>query len=363
MIRLLIVDDSAFMRTTLSQLLDAEPDITVVGTAKDGVEALEQARVLKPDVITMDVMMPNMDGISAVQRMMNVHSCPILMFSSLTQEGAETTLKALEAGATDFITKESSFVRGDRSSIVRDLVAKIKSIHGARSSILHNTRPLVSRARTAAAPAPAPTPGSAPNVRINGAELVLIGISTGGPLSLQKVIPMLAATFPVPIVIAQHMPPKFTKTLADSLNAISALTVVEATDGTPLKAGGVYIAPGGSDSVIFRKDGTPHLRVLKESATSRYHPCVDLLFTSAADLYGSMTVGVVMTGMGNDGLEGARHIKARNGTVLVQDEGSSVIYGMPKAVFDAGLADATLALDHIAPVLTRSLARATANAA
>ncbi len=350
MIRLLIVDDSSFMRTTLSQLLAAEPDITVIGTAKDGVEAVEQARLLKPDVITMDVMMPNMDGISAVQRIMSVHPCPILMFSSLTQEGAETTLKALEAGATDFITKERSFVRGERNDIVRDLVTKIKSIHGARSGILQNTRSAVSRPRPTG-----PTATAQPNVRIPGADIVVLGISTGGPLSLQKVIPLLPANFPAPIVIVQHMPPKFTKTLADSLDSQSAVQVVEGTDGIPLRPGVVYIAPGGSDSIIVRSGGTLQLQVLKQMSASRYHPCVDLLFQSAADLCGSMTLGLVMTGMGNDGLEGARAIKARGGTVLVQDEATSVIYGMPKAVFDAGLADAAVSLEQIAPVLQRNL--------
>jgi two-component system chemotaxis response regulator CheB len=350
MIRVLIVDDSAFMRKALTKLIEEDPGLSVAGTARDGIEAIEQVRTLKPDVVTMDVQMPRMDGISAVKKIMAENPVPILMVSSLTREGAETTIEALQAGAIDFIAKESSYVTLNLSDVRDELAAKIRNVARSRLSLFQ-------RPRTVAPASPSPRPAT--GFKYQSARLIAIGISTGGPLMLQKVIPALPGNLRVPVVIVQHMPPHFTKSLAERLNAKSALEVVEAEEGMKVLPGHVYIAPGGKHLTFrnFRQEIT--LETPAEPASSLHKPCVDVMLKSAVDVYSGRVLALIMTGMGNDGLEGCRLVKQRGGKVLSQDEGSCVVYGMPKAVFDAGVSDAVVSLERIAGTLEQAVSTST----
>ncbi|SHL01148.1 protein-glutamate methylesterase/protein-glutamine glutaminase [Rhodothermus profundi] len=342
MIRVLIVDDSAFMRKALSIMLEGDPEIQVVGTARDGIEAIEKVHALNPDIVTLDIEMPRMDGLTALRRIMREHPVPVIMVSSLTQEGAQATIEALEAGAVDFIPKQHSYVSIEISRIRAELLEKIKTI--AR------TRPLLTRRRAAAAP-----PEALPTLRFREARAIAIGVSTGGPRALQQVIPTLPADLPVPVLIVQHMPPHFTRSLAERLNSLSALTVVEAEEGMPLQAGHVFLAPGGRHLVLTGRNGqTPLIRTPVEPVTL-HRPSVDVMFQSVCQTFDGKVLAVVMTGMGRDGLEGARLIKQRGGKVITQDEASCVVYGMPRAVNEAGLSDAVLPLEQIGPMLARSL--------
>ena len=342
MIRVLIVDDSAFMRKALSIMLEGDPEIEVVGTARDGLEAIEKVRELKPDIVTLDVEMPRMDGLTALRRIMREHPVPVIMVSSLTQEGAQATIEALEAGAVDFIPKQHSYVSIEISRIRAELLEKIKTI--AR------TRPLPTRRRSAA-----PDAEALPAFRFREARAIAIGVSTGGPRALQQVIPTLPADLPVPVLIVQHMPPHFTRSLAERLNSLSPLTVVEAEEGMSLEPGRVFLAPGGRHLVLERRNGhTPLIRTPVEPATL-HRPSVDVMFQSVCQIFGGKVLAVVMTGMGRDGLEGARLIKQHGGKVITQDEATCVVYGMPRAVAEAGLSDAVLPLEQIGPFLARSL--------
>lgn len=349
MIRVLVVDDSSFMRTALSMLLEKSPDIRVVGTARDGQEALELVETLDPDVLTLDVEMPRMDGLTALRHLMQHSPRPVLMISSLTQEGAATTVEALSIGAVDFIPKEHARVQLSITQIEGELHRKVKAAALAR-------RPLK--------PAPhAETPAPRPAQRLvrahPQAEVLVIGVSTGGPFALQKVIPALPAALPVPVVVVQHMPPHFTRSLADRLDAQSSVTVREAESGMRLAPGHVLIARGG-EHLSLRRDpvtGFVHAVLSPEPAEMLHRPSVDVLFRSAAEVYGRRTLALVMTGMGKDGLEGAKAVKARGGLVLAQDEASCVVYGMPRAVAEAGVAEATIPLDRMAETLAQTLAR------
>ena len=342
MIRVLIVDDSAFMRKALSIMLEGDPEIEVVGTARDGLEAIEKVHELKPDIVTLDVEMPRMDGLTALRRIMREHPVPVIMVSSLTQEGAQATIEALEAGAVDFIPKQHSYVSIEISRIRAELLEKIKTI--AR------TRPLLTPRRATGV-----SPETLPALRFREARAIAIGVSTGGPRALQQVIPTLPDDLPVPVLIVQHMPPHFTRSLAERLNSLSTLTVVEAEEGMPLVPGHVFLAPGGRHLVLERRNGqAPRIRTPVEPATL-HRPSVDVMFRSVCQTFGGKVLAVVMTGMGRDGLEGARLIKQHGGKVLTQDEATCVVYGMPRAVTEAGLSDAVLPLEQIGPVLARSL--------
>lgn len=342
MIRVLIVDDSAFMRKALSIMLESDPEIEVAGTARDGLEAIEKVHTLKPDIVTLDIEMPRMDGLTALRRIMREHPVPVIMVSSLTQEGAQATIEALEAGAVDFIPKQHSYVSIEISRIRAELLEKIKTI--AR------TRPLLTRRRISEA-----TPATLPSFRFREARAIAIGVSTGGPRALQQVIPTLPADLPVPVLIVQHMPPHFTRSLAERLNALSMLTVVEAEEGMLLEAGHVFLAPGGRHLILEQRNGyVPHIRTPAEPVTL-HRPSVDIMFQSVCQTFNGKVLAVVMTGMGRDGLEGARLIKQHGGKVITQDESTCVVYGMPRAVAEAGLSDAVLPLEQIGPALSRSL--------
>ena len=346
MIRLLVVDDSAFIRKMLTTILADDKRIEVVGTARDGIDAVKKAKDLKPDIITMDVEMPRMDGIKAVRRIMAENPCPIIMFSSLTREGAQTTLEALQAGAVDFIAKDNSFTLEDKEAITRELAIKIKTIYAERKKIVHN-RPLRSEQ-----PATKSTGNHA--LKPRDVDIIAIGISTGGPLSLQRILPQIPDNLSIPIVVIQHMPPEFTKTLAERLDVRCKNKVSEAAQGDSLRAGNIYIAPGGRHLLVKKSGGHNIFQVSSKDLGKIHRPSVDLFFESVAMYYGKRALGIVMTGMGNDGYEGAKAMKAKGAQIVAQTEESCVVYGMPKAITSANLQDAELSLDEIGQFIIRA---------
>ncbi len=374
-VKVLVVDDSGFFRRRVSEILSADPNIQVVGTATNGREAIDQALALKPDVITMDYEMPMMDGITAVRTIMQRCPTPVLMFSSLTHEGARVTLDALDAGAVDFLPKNFEDISRNPEKVKQLLCEKVHSI--ARS----NRRSVGSSPAPSASVAPLPKPSvtapAAPvTARVTSAplgaassssaatpvgasaapkrkayKLVAIGTSTGGPVALQRVLTQLPANFPAPIVLIQHMPAAFTKAFAERLDKLCRISVKEAEDGDVLRPGLALLAPGGKQMMI---DGRGMIKILPGDERLNYKPCVDITFGSAAKSYHDKVLAVVLTGMGADGREGARLLKQGGSQVWAQDEASCVIYGMPMAVVKANLADAVYPLD----VIGRHLAEA-----
>ena len=371
MIRILVVDDSAFMRKAISMMLEEDAEVHVVDTARDGLEAIEKVKQLRPDLVTMDIEMPRMDGITALKRIMKEHPVPVMMISSLTQQGAKATIEAMHAGAVDFIPKQMSYVSLEISKIKEELLAKVKTIARSRSRLFRRHEP-VSRGGaspataaepraaaplTAAPKVPSQASGQASPLRFHGARLVAIGVSTGGPFALQKVIPALPADFALPVVVVQHMPPHFTRSLAERLNAMSALRVVEAAPSMRVEPGTVLIAPGGRH-LTFRASKLGVIVATPEEPSNLLHrPSVDVMFDSACKAYGGKVLATMMTGMGKDGLRGAKHIKQFGGKVLAQNEATCVVYGMPKAVVEAGIADAVLPLEELASALTKAVGR------
>ncbi len=365
-VNVLIVDDSAFMRKSLSIMLESDPGIKIIGTARDGLEGYEKAKSLRPDIITMDVEMPRMDGLTALQKIMKDCPTPVVMVSSITTEGAEATLKAMDLGAVDFIPKQMSYVSLDIVKIKQDLVDKIKAIARSRSlsQRLASIRGVAQRLQTQAGPG-APQGGVSRPLQENvfkpsvvDFHVVTLGISTGGPFSLQKIIPMLPKEFPLPILIVQHMPPKFTKSLSDRLNGMSQITVKEAEHGEPIRGGTVYIAQGGFHMKAVKIGlSTPTISISEQPSTTLHRPSVDVMMESAVQAYGRNVLGVIMTGMGHDGLEGLKLVKARNGYCLAQNEDTCVVYGMPKSAVDAGLADAIVPLEQIPDTMVKLVMR------
>lgn len=344
-IKVLIVDDSAFMRNALSSMLTSDPEIKIVGTARDGVEAIEKVASLKPDVVTMDVEMPRMDGITALKHIMEKTPVPVIMVSSLTVDGAKVTLDALDLGAMDFIPKNLSDLSINIVKIREMLIDKIKQI--AKRGV---PKRLISKPTTSSAK-PSEPPPVIP-MRITGerkAGILAIGTSTGGPKALQDIIPKLPKNFPVPIVIAQHMPPNFTGPFAERLNQLSQIEVKEAKDGDMLKPGVAYIAPGRGHMRVKRLRGIEVGVTISEGKEDFiYRPSVDALMSSVAEVYPGRALGVILTGMGNDGLKGMMQMKKTGSRIFAQNEETCVVYGMPKAVVDAGIADKVLSIDEMA---------------
>ncbi|MCH7420445.1 protein-glutamate methylesterase/protein-glutamine glutaminase [Pseudomonas mosselii] len=363
-VKVLVVDDSGFFRRRVSEILSADPTIQVVGTATNGKEAIDQALALKPDVITMDYEMPMMDGITAVRHIMQRCPTPVLMFSSLTHEGARVTLDALDAGAVDYLPKNFEDISRNPEKVKQLLCEKVHTIsrsnrrfsaysspapaaapvpansHAPASSFASTTP-----ARTAApARAAAPAAAHSPAPKRKSYKLVAIGTSTGGPVALQRVLTQLPAGFPAPIVLIQHMPAAFTKAFAERLDKLCKISVKEAEDGDVLRPGLALLAPGGKQMMV---DGRGTVKILPGDERLNYKPCVDITFGSAAKSYGDKVLSVVLTGMGADGREGARLLKQGGSTVWAQDEASCVIYGMPMAIVKANLADAVYSLDEI----------------
>lgn len=345
-IRVLVVDDSAFMRQAISRLLSSDPGIKVVDIARDGLDGVNKAKSLQPDVVTMDIEMPNLDGLSALSRIRQEMQRPpaVLMCSSLTKAGSQATLKALRLGAADFIAKEHSQYSANVDDMGDELIAKVKAIAGGGARVMASSgwKP-ASQASGRFSRTHRFTPGDF--------ELVVIGSSTGGPPVLETLVEALPAGFACPVIIAQHMPALFTKSLAERLHDLAAVKVVHGEDGAPIGPGVVYIAPGGRQTRVRRNGGRMTLEVNDEPANLLYKPCVNELFSSAARLTGSRTLGIMCTGMGDDGLLGSRDLKAKGGTLLAQDMASCVVYGMPRAVNMAGLCDANLPPDDLADLL------------
>lgn len=344
MIKVLVVDDSAFMRKAITSMLQEDPEIKVIGTARDGVEAIQMVQELKPDVVTMDVEMPRMDGITALKEIMQKCPVPVIMVSSLTTEGAKVTLEALELGAIDFIPKNLAELSVNIVKIKGMLIDKIKTI-GKRGLV--KRKPLVKPAE----PKIEVPKVEIPKTRVTTERkvgIVSIGTSTGGPKALQEIIPKLPKDFPVPIVIAQHMPPNFTKPFAERLDQLSQLSVKEAEEGETVKPGIVYIAPGRGHMRLKRRGIETFVSISEDKEEFIYRPSVDALMLSVADCYPGRALGVILTGMGNDGAKGCKKIKETGGRVFAQSEETCVVYGMPRAVVDAGIADKVVSLEEMA---------------
>lgn len=370
-VRVLVVDDSSFYRLRITQILRQDPGIEIVGTAANGKQAVEQAIALRPDVITMDVEMPEMNGIEASREIMARAPTRILMFSALTQQGAKATLDALEAGAVDFIPKDF----GDamtRSQVVDRLVKRVLALGGQPVSCrpgsgLSRPRPASLLERPGDSPGQPLSPAlcrpeAAPSAQSRAScgatgyhQLLAIGASTGGPMAIQTLLGGLSPRISVPVVIAVHMPANFTPAYAERLNRQCPLTVTQARDGDALRPGHVLLAPGGLQMEIEGRPGSARVRIYEGDSRHRYQPSVDLLLDSVARVYPGKALGVVLTGMGNDGLEGARQMKRGGSSIWVQDEASCVVYGMPAAIERAGLADKVLALSDISGQLMKVL--------
>jgi two-component system chemotaxis response regulator CheB len=354
-LRVVVVDDSGFFRRRITEILTADVGIKVVGTATNGLEAIEVIKRLRPDVVTMDIEMPVLDGISAVRRIMNETPVPILMFSRLTSEGAKSTLDALEAGAMDFLPKHLNDMAADEENAKMLLRRRVRALARHRC---HAIPASVKEHKDYRSPANQvkpinPPPASAATMLpVRSLRAVLIGTSTGGPVALQEVLKVLPQTFPLPLILIQHMPATFTPAFAERLNSLCQIGVHEAVDGDLLKPGHALLAPGGKQLVL---EGGSQIRVrIHDSAPGViYKPSVDITFQSAVTALRGQVLAIVLTGMGADGREGARALKKHGAHIWVQDAASSVVFGMPAAVIDAGLADQILALADVGPALLR----------
>lgn len=439
-IGVLVVDDSPFMRLTIQKIISQDPGIKVLDTARDGREGIEKLKALRPQVVTMDVEMPVLNGLQALDEIMRWQPTPVIVLSSLTTQGAEATLKAFDLGAFEVVAKPSGGPGADLQALARELVDKIKAAAGVNMARLGRKSPygiaaggtqaaasasgLREQARTGSGvglmhgnTSGVTTPftpgvkgasgsnfaGSSKQVETGAAaggtgqnsssshsagrgntpagtggggeigaqrqthglvcpkhrvEIVAIGTSTGGPSALQAVLPHLPAMFPVPVIVAQHMPPGFTGPLAQRLNGICSLEVREGVNNEVLKAGTIYIAPAGKQMQVQKRSGQMVLHIGDESPISTlYHPSVDVMFLSLAKEVGRGTLGVVMTGMGNDGLRGMKEIKALEGFAIAEAEETCVVYGMPRALVDAGLADRVVPLGEIGRTIVECVQR------
>ncbi|KPJ91234.1 MAG: chemotaxis protein CheY [Gammaproteobacteria bacterium SG8_11] len=360
-VRVLVVDDSSFFRRRVTEMLESDPRIKVIGAAENGSEAVQKASRLKPDVITMDIEMPMMDGITATKRILAVQRASILMFSSLTTEGAQATLDALEAGAVDFLPKRFEDISTDKETAKRQLCEKVIVIARQASNRLgyHSTAGNLTQTKLGTRPAiptqPRISPGVAhqrtPSNQVNTKKgqfkLILIGTSTGGPIALQKVLSQVPKDFAAPIVLVQHMPGSFTTAFAQRLNSMCAIEVREARDGDELKPGLALLAPGGKQMEVERRVGKMFVRIKEAQTGENYKPCVDITFRSAVKIEPLKTLAIILTGMGADGCEGCKALKGGGATVWAQNEQTCVVYGMPAAVVEAGIADSVLAIDEI----------------
>ena len=335
-IRVLIVDDSALVRKLLRDVISGDPDMEVVGTASNGIEAIRAVTELEPDVVTMDINMPEMDGLTALEFIMRKHPLPVVMLSALAQKGATTTLKALELGAVDFITKPSHYPSAVKE-VREEVVLKIKTAAQARAYVLRGQAGRKAKRRMALAKG---TP--------TGERLVVIGSSAGGPKALAEIMPRFPLDTPAAIIIVQHMPGVFTRSFAGRLNNICAMPVKEAEENEELLPGRVLIAPGGKDLIVVADDrGSCRVEMMDSQNRVGASPHIDTTMVTAAEVYGAETVGVIMTGMGSDGAKGMEKIKKNKGATVAQDEETCLVFGMPKVAIEKGCVDWVVSLDMI----------------
>ncbi len=334
-VKVLVVDDSSFARLSITRQLSSQPGISIVGVARDGFEALEKIKELKPDVITLDVEMPRMGGLETLERIMAEEPTPVVMLSSLTSKGAGITIRALEMGAVDFFLKSSRATSTGFFGLTDELNIKVKLAAGVKATRLKVANRRMEDHRTERT--------AARRLRVSD-KVVVIGSSTGGPAALYEIIPNLPANLPASVLVVQHMPPSFTRSLAERLDQLSQMEVREARPGDRLNRGQVLLAPGNYHMIV-KKNGTVELN--KEAPVMGLRPAVDVTMQSVAPVYGPETIGVVLTGMGSDGTKGAASIKAAGGKIIAQDATTCVIYGMPRCVVESGNADKITPLPQI----------------
>ena len=366
MIRVLVVDDSAFMRKVLSDLFKNESDFAVVDVARNGVEAVEKVMQHSPDVVTLDIEMPIMDGMTALEKIMSVKPTPVVMVSSLTKAGADATIRALSLGAVDFVAKTAGAI-SRIDEISHELLQKCRAASKVSGIRLQTSapkplamKPILGLQPVKLAPSvPVEKIVSAPPIMptLSGVSdwIVAIGTSTGGPRALQEVLTKLPGNLPCPTIVVQHMPPGFTRSLAERLNTLCALNVKEAEDNDRLVAGTVFVAPGDFHLTIRREGGSAFVKLNKDPAIGGLRPAVDPMMVSVAEVFGSRTVGVILTGMGHDGAQGIKAIKKLQGLTIAEDQSTAVVFGMPKAAIEAGAIDSVLPLPQVAEGIIQCL--------
>ena len=363
--KVLVVDDSSFFRRRVSDIINSDKELSVIDVAVNGIEAVEKAKSLKPDVITMDIEMPLLNGIEAVKQIMASTPTSILMFSSLTHKGAKATFEALDAGALDFLPKkfnEIAKTSGDAGSVLRERVleiAKRKSHVPRRPSPTVKESPVRARTTTPLTNKSKSTEVHAIKYKASGKKykLLAIGTSTGGPVALQKILTELPSNFPLPIIMIQHMPATFTKAFAARIDSLCNISVKEAENGDLLKPGIAYLAPGGTQMLLEGKTGNIKLKVVEDdSSRVAFKPSVDVSFGSAAKIYDDKVLAIILTGMGSDGRDGSRLLKAKGSTIWAQNEETCVVYGMPRAVAKAGLSSLDLPLADFPQAILKEIA-------
>lgn len=352
-IKVLVVDDSAFMRKVISDMIATDSGMEVVGVAKNGEEALQMIVSLKPDVVTMDVEMPKMDGLTALKQIMEVSPMPVIMLSSLTTNGAVETLKALDYGAFDFITKPTSLIKVSTPEIRDELLSKIRIASRTKinkpSIAIRQPRPMMPSHKEE------PKKAFESTGKTKFKKIIAIGTSTGGPRALQDVIPFIPRNIDAGILIVQHMPPGFTKSLAERLDGMSQIHVKEAEEGDVMQAGVAYLAPGDSHIKVTKQGSQFVIKLDNGERVSGHKPSVDAMMYSIASLNDSNVIGVIMTGMGADGADGMSKVKANKGFIIAQDEESCVVFGMPKSTIKLGVVDKVVSLTNIANEIVKAM--------
>lgn len=349
--KVLVVDDSAFMRKVITDMINTSSELVVIGSAKDGEEALKKIKELSPDLVTLDIEMPRMDGLTALKKIMNEMPLPVIMLSSLTKHGAQETLKALDLGAMDFITKPSSLIKVSAPEVKEELISKLVAASKARISVAQHMGSHLPKASTNAKY----TPYQKVEGKTTFKKLIAIGTSTGGPRALQDVIPLIPQNIDAGIVIVQHMPPGFTKSLADRLNSMSQIGVKEAEDGDVIKAGWAYLAPGDCHLKVYKQSGKYVIKLDNGERVTGHRPSVDAMMYSIADLNERNVIGVIMTGMGSDGADGMKEVKQKSGFIIAQNEESCVVFGMPKSTIKLGVVDKVVDLSNIANEIVKAM--------
>lgn len=345
--KVLIVDDSSFMRKIIKDILESQPDIEVVDSARNGKDALEKVIKLQPDVVTMDVEMPVMDGLTALKEIMEANPVPVVMVSSLTSEGAEVTLKALEYGAVEFIAKPGGSISLKMEDIKDQIIEKIRIASKSKPRRIILEKRII-QTPTVRKETPVPPASVQQKKTVLPFPVILIGTSTGGPRALHKVMDDLSSNINAPVFIVQHMPATFTKSLAMRLDSISKFSVKEAEDGDIVKPGHAYLAPGGQQMGVIYTDGILKVKLTKEEPVNGHRPSVDYLFNSFAKYNFSKVIAVIMTGMGYDGRDGMVKLNAQGAVTIAESEETCVVYGMPKAAVEANAVDVKVPLDNIA---------------